>query len=162
MKQKLQFTPIDLRAWPRGETFYYFSQMAPTGYSLTVELDVTRLRAALKDKGYKFFPAYLWLVMKCLNEQPEFRLAEADGQLGCYNVLTPHTLRTRRNTALGTAFWAGRVSCRRRTPIPSPVCHGCAFSILLSTPMKARHIIFPPLRRENSAKGAEKRFFLSR
>lgn len=185
MKQKLQFTPIDLRAWPRGETFYYFSQMAPTGYSLTVELDVTRLRAALKDKGYKFFPAYLWLVTKCLNEQPEFRLAEADGQLGCYNVLTPlyanfheddhtfsllwilppftpHTLRTRRNTALGTAFWAGRVSCRRRTPIPSPVCHGCAFSILLSTPMKARHIIFPPLRRENSAKGAEKRFFLSR
>ena len=89
MKQELQFTPIDLRAWPRGETFYYFAKMAPTGYSLTVELDVTRLRAALKDKGYKFFPAYLWLVTKCLNGQPEFRLAEADGQLGCYNVLTP-------------------------------------------------------------------------
>jgi len=89
MKRGLQFTPIDLHGWPRGETFYYFSQMAPTGYSLTVELDVTHLRAALKDKGYKFFPAYLWLVTKCLNEQPEFRLAEADGQLGCYNVLTP-------------------------------------------------------------------------
>ena len=89
MKQELRFTPIDLRAWPRGETFYYFAKMAPTGYSLTVELDVTRLRAVLRSKGYKFFPAYLWLVTKCLNEQAEFRLAEADGQLGCYNVLTP-------------------------------------------------------------------------
>lgn len=189
MKQKLQFTPIDLRAWPRGETFYYFSQMAPTGYSLTVELDVTRLRAALKDKGYKIFPAYLWLVTKCLNEQPEFRLAEADGQLGCYNVLTPlyatfheddHTfslLWTEYDddfAAFHAAYLADKEKYGARhgilgrtgeLPPPnasSPVCHGCAFSILLSTPMKARHIIFPPLRRENSAKGAEKRFFLSR
>ena len=89
MKQELRFTPIDLRAWPRGETFYYFAKMAPIGYSLTVEPDVTHLRAALRSKRYKFFPAYLWLVTKCLNEQMEFRLAEADGQLGCYNVLTP-------------------------------------------------------------------------
>ena len=58
MKQNLEFTPIDLRTWCRGEVFYYFSKMAPTGYSLTVELDVTNLRKTLKAKGYKFFPAH--------------------------------------------------------------------------------------------------------
>ena len=89
MKQNLEFTPIDLRTWCRGEVFYYFSKMAPTGYSLTVELDVTNLRKTLKAKGYKFFPAYLWLVTKLLNKQTEFKIAEADGKLGYYNYLTP-------------------------------------------------------------------------
>lgn len=89
MKPTVQFTPIDPHTWSRGEVFHYFSRMAPTGYSLTVELDVTRLRRTLRAGGLKFFPAYLWLVTKLLNEQPEFKLAEVDGQLGYYNVLTP-------------------------------------------------------------------------
>ena len=30
----MKFTPIDLQTWPRGQMFYYFSKMAPTGYTL--------------------------------------------------------------------------------------------------------------------------------
>ena len=41
---RMMFTPIDDNAWPRREMFCYFSKMAPTGYSLTVNLDVTNLR----------------------------------------------------------------------------------------------------------------------
>ena len=85
----MKFTPIDLKTWPRGQMFWYFSQMAPTGYSLTVVVDVTGLRAALKEKGLKFFPTYLWLVTKCLNEQTEFKVAQKDGVLGYYDTLTP-------------------------------------------------------------------------
>ena len=85
----MKFTPIDLRSWPRGQLFYYFSKMAPTGYSLTVNLDVTQLRTVLKSEGLKFFPAYLWLVTKNLNSQTEFKVAEKDGVLGCYDKLTP-------------------------------------------------------------------------
>lgn len=83
------FTPIDLKIWPRGPMFWYFSQMAPTGYSITVDVEVTGLRAALKGRGLKFFPAYLWLVTKCLNEQTEFKVAQKDGVLGYYDTLTP-------------------------------------------------------------------------
>ena len=54
------FTPVDLARWPRRETFCYFARVAPTGYSLTVELNVTRLRAALRRRGLRFYPAYLW------------------------------------------------------------------------------------------------------
>lgn len=89
MRHELTFTPIDLGTWSRGEIFYYFAQMAPTGYSLTAELDVTRMRAVLKAAGFKFFPAYLWLVTRLLSEQTEFKLAQVDGRLGYYNVLTP-------------------------------------------------------------------------
>ena len=89
MKSELQFTPIDLQVWSRGEVFYYFSKMAPTGYSLTVELDISQMRKTLKASDHKFFPAYLWLVTKLLNEQMEFKIAEVDGRLGYYNTLTP-------------------------------------------------------------------------
>ena len=63
--------------------------MAPTGYSLTVKLDITKMKAALDNTGLKFFPAYLWLVTKTLNVQQEFRIAEKEGQIGFYDTLTP-------------------------------------------------------------------------
>ena len=44
----MTFTPIDLRTWPRSQVFTYFAKMAPTGYSLTVDMDVTAMRAALE------------------------------------------------------------------------------------------------------------------
>lgn len=85
----MRFETLDLRELPRGEMFHYFSQMAPTGYSLTVHMDVTKLRQTLKEAGKKFFPAYLWLVTKNLNKQMEFKLAVQEGQLGYFDTLTP-------------------------------------------------------------------------
>ena len=85
----MRFIPIDLHTWPRGQMFYYFSQMAPTSYSLTVEIDVTELLEKLKDNNRKFFPTYLWLVTTCLNRQQEFKVACRENQLGYYETLTP-------------------------------------------------------------------------
>lgn len=85
----MQFQAIDLQTWPRGQMFYYFSKMAPTGYSMTVNLDASALRQSVKEAGLKFFPAYLWLVTKNLNAQIEFKVAEQDGTVGYYDTLTP-------------------------------------------------------------------------
>ena len=52
-------------------------------------MDVTKLRTTVKTAGMKFFPAYLWLVTRCLNEQPEFKCAIKEGQFGYYDSLTP-------------------------------------------------------------------------
>ncbi len=83
------FTLLDLNTWKRREIFYYFSKMAPTGYSISVEVDVTALHQTLKQAKKKFFPAYLWLVTKCLAEQQEFMVAEVGGVLGAFDHLTP-------------------------------------------------------------------------
>lgn len=83
------FTPIDLQNWPRGQVFYYYSKMAPTGYSLTVTIDVTQMHTVLKSNNLKFFPAYLWLVTKTINKQIEFKVAEKDDELGYYDALNP-------------------------------------------------------------------------
>lgn len=86
---RMNFTPIDLNSYPRGQVFYYFSKMAPTGYSLTVNMDVTKLKAYTKEKKIKFFPCYLWLVTKNLNSMTEFKMAGQDGKLGYFDTLTP-------------------------------------------------------------------------
>ena len=85
----MNFTPMDFKNWPRNQTFYYFSQMAPTGYSITVNVDVTNLKSVCKNNQLKFFPAYLWLVTKNLNEFIEFKTALKDDVLGYYDHLTP-------------------------------------------------------------------------
>lgn len=89
MKREPFFTPIEYQTWKRREIFYYFSKMAPTGYSLTVKLDITKMKETLDKANLKFFPAYLWIVTKTLNLQQEFKMAEKDGTLGYYDYLTP-------------------------------------------------------------------------
>lgn len=89
MKQPMTFTPIEMEKWERREVFWYFSQMAPTDYSLTVEVDITQLRQRLWEREIRFYPAYLWLVTHALNEQKEFRTAVQGETVGWYNTLTP-------------------------------------------------------------------------
>lgn len=83
------FIPIDSKNWPRAEIFHYFSKMAPTGYSVTVNIDVTEVLDITKKIGIKFFPAYLWLVTRNLMKQPEFSTALKEGKIGYYDSLTP-------------------------------------------------------------------------
>lgn len=83
------FQPIDMQTWPMAEAFYYYTQMAPTSYTINVDMDVTVLREALKTEGYKFFPAYLYLVTGAVSRQKELRVAVKDGVLGYWDFLTP-------------------------------------------------------------------------
>lgn len=85
----MTFTPVDMASWPRCEQYRYFSKMAPTGWSLTTELDVTALHETVHAHGVKFYAAYLWLVTRALMRQDAFTLAEQDGVPGHYDTLTP-------------------------------------------------------------------------
>ncbi|MGW8114000.1 CatA-like O-acetyltransferase [Caproicibacterium sp. NSD3] len=84
-----EFHPIDRNAWSRTPYFYYFTKMLPTGYSLSVEVDITNAYHMVKKAGKKFFPAYLYLASFLISQQQEFRIAEQNGQLGYYEVLHP-------------------------------------------------------------------------
>ena len=83
------FHPIDTDTWPRAQMFYYFRTEAPTGYSITVQVDVAKLVQTIRQHGLKFYPAYLWLVTRNLAKQQEFTCAIKDDVLGYYDELTP-------------------------------------------------------------------------
>ena len=82
MKELPLFQPIDTKTWPQAQEFWYYTQAAPTTYSVTVPLDVTVLRRTLKQRDVRFFPAYLWLVTRAVREVPELRVAVREGVLG--------------------------------------------------------------------------------
>ena len=111
MKQKMIFTPLDITKWNRGEVFYYFSKIAPTGYSLTADIDITHMRGILKKRGLKFLPAYIWLTTKLFCEQEEFKIAEKDGQTGYYNVLTPLYAAFHEDTKTFSLMWTEYDDC---------------------------------------------------
>lgn len=83
------FHLIDFDKWDRQQYFYYFTKMLPTGYCISVEIDVTNTYALVKKQNRKFFPAYLYLASKLIAEQQEFRISNLNGNLGYYEVLHP-------------------------------------------------------------------------
>jgi chloramphenicol O-acetyltransferase type A len=83
------FHPIDMKTWPMAETFYYYTQIAPTTYTVNVNMDITGLRKTLKREGYKFFPAYLYLMTRAVCKQPELRVGARNGVVGYWDKLTP-------------------------------------------------------------------------
>lgn len=83
------FQSIDIQTRPMAQAFHYYTQMAPTSYTVNVNMDVSFLRKELKTKGIKFFPAYLYLVTRAITRQQELRVAVKDGILGYWDCLTP-------------------------------------------------------------------------
>ena len=79
------WTKIDHRAWKREEFFRHYHEDAPCFYSMTVSLDVTRLRAA----GLRLYPAMLHALSTIVNRHEEFRTAIVGGAVGVYDVLFP-------------------------------------------------------------------------
>ena len=68
------FTPIDPTTWPRREHFHYYRNILPCGYSVTVQLDVTKFRAMCRNNGLKFYPSFIWCVSHNILAHPAFRM----------------------------------------------------------------------------------------
>ena len=54
----MDYTVVDMSAWPRREHFEHYLNTVPCTYSMTVKLDITNLRR----KKAKLYPALLWLL----------------------------------------------------------------------------------------------------
>lgn len=85
------FYIIDMKTWPRAQTYNYFTETVSTLiYSINVTMDVTILRNTLKNKGLKFFPVYLHLVTRAIGRHPEFLMAIQNDTLGYWKCRTPY------------------------------------------------------------------------
>lgn len=114
MNQTPKFHAIDMGTWPMAQAFYYYTQMAPTTYTVNVSMDVTAMRAALKQRGYKFFPAYLYLVTRAVGRQRELRTAVQDGVLGYWETLTPAYPQFHEDDKTTSLLWTEYDDCFQR------------------------------------------------
>lgn len=85
------FIPIDTSKWVRKEHFEYYRTQIKCGYSCTVNLDVTKLRAKVKNSNIKFYPTFVYCVSKIINDTKEFRMTiDKNGNPGYFEISNPN------------------------------------------------------------------------
>ena len=72
---------IDYLSWPRREIFEFFSPMSDPFYSLTFNLDVTRLYDFVRPRGLSFYYSLVWLCTKAVNSVSAFGYALDGGEV---------------------------------------------------------------------------------
>ncbi|WP_369678199.1 type A chloramphenicol O-acetyltransferase, partial [Enterococcus faecium] len=85
----MTFNIINLETWDRKEYFnHYFNQQ--TTYSVTKEFDITLLKSMIKNKGYKLYPALIYIIVNIINQNKVFRTGiNSEGNLGYWDKLNP-------------------------------------------------------------------------
>lgn len=85
------FQLMNQEEWPRKDHFNYYTQKLRCGYSVTVRMDVTNLYQQVKQKGLRFYPAFIYCAAKAVNEKLEFRMGmDAQGRPGYWDVIHPN------------------------------------------------------------------------
>ena len=85
----MTFRAIDLQTHPRREHYEHFLGMG-LSYSATVQIDITELRTAARQRGVRIYPAQIWMLTTAANRVPEFRMSrDSDGTLGTWDELSP-------------------------------------------------------------------------
>lgn len=82
----MEFQKIDRENWERREYFEHYFSAIPCTYSMTVQLDITRI---VKEKK-KLYPSMLYYITAIVNRHCEFRTAfNENGELGIYSEMIP-------------------------------------------------------------------------
>lgn len=82
----MNYTVIDLDAWPRRERYEHYMRAVPCTYSMTVKLDITSLRR----RGLRLYPAMLHLITGEVNRHEQFRMElRESGELVLYERMEP-------------------------------------------------------------------------
>lgn len=87
---KPSFHVIDRDTWERSSYFDHYFHTLKCRYNIGADLDISALQAFRREKGLKFFPAMLYVVMRAVNRHKEFRMAfNEHGELGFWDEVWP-------------------------------------------------------------------------
>lgn len=84
------FHVIDKTNWERSVYFDYYYSQIKCRYNLSANVDITELMRMRNGKGFRFFPMMLYVIMKAVNRNKEFRMSFNDkGELGYWDEVVP-------------------------------------------------------------------------
>lgn len=87
----MKFEKLNLETWERGPVFRHFIRELRCVMSLTAEVDITDFLRVLHERGYRFYPAMMWVVSSAVNSREEFRLGyDAQGNPGIWDYVSPY------------------------------------------------------------------------
>lgn len=85
----MKFNLINMERYERKEHFCHYKNNVNCSYSLTANIDVTKLIDDIKKYNYKLYPTFIYVVSKAVNSMKEFKMAvNEDGQLGFFDEVS--------------------------------------------------------------------------
>lgn len=85
----MKFHVIDREDWNREQYFEYYLKLKCT-FSMTVNVDITMLLGEVYQKGIKFYPVFIYLISRVVNNYKKFRTCFNDeGVLGYWEEMIP-------------------------------------------------------------------------
>lgn len=86
----MKFNPIDMSHWARKPYFEHYLNTVRCTYSMTADIDITVLRAEIKQRKLKLYPALIYMISSVVNRHGEFRTCfDSEGRLGVWEYLSP-------------------------------------------------------------------------
>lgn len=85
-----EFHFVDMDHYERREHFEYYTKLVRTNYNLTANIDLTALYKRIKEKEIRFYPTFIFAIIKGINQNKEFRMqVDQSGRLGYWDFLHP-------------------------------------------------------------------------
>lgn len=86
----MAFHLIDMDTWERREHYHYYKDFLKVRYNLNVQIDITELLTQVKEQKLKFYPVFIYIIMKAVNQNREMRMQiDAGGRLGYWDECHP-------------------------------------------------------------------------
>lgn len=86
---KAIFKPIT-EEWKRKPYFDYYFYSIKSKYNINYHINITELYNETKNRNLKFYPTILYVIMRVINQNEEFRTCfDANGDLGIWNYVHP-------------------------------------------------------------------------
>lgn len=86
----MKFNIIDVENWERKECFDHFMSIAKSTYSLTVNMDISKLIMFSKKNNYRLYPTFTWIVSQAINNHKEFKMGyDENKNVGYYDMVNP-------------------------------------------------------------------------
>lgn len=84
------FKYIDMEKWNRREWFEHYLNEVKCTYSMTVNIDITKLQVIRKIQNIKLYPILIFFLSDVVNKYEEFRMDfDEHGKLGYWNIVHP-------------------------------------------------------------------------
>lgn len=86
----MKFNRIDQQNWKRKEYFEHYFSDVPCTYSVTVNLDITKLLDEIRRHALKLYPTMIYGISHIVNRHEEFRMSiDNDGNVGFFDEVNP-------------------------------------------------------------------------
>jgi len=80
---------IDMQSWSRREHFELFSNFNHPHFNMCANVDLTRFRPYVKEHGYPFTAAIVYVISRAANAISEFRYRIRDGEVVEHGTVSP-------------------------------------------------------------------------